>query len=242
MLMAYADGELDPDTRRDVENLLRDDPALRSRLQIFERTGRGLGEAFQDIPAPAATVEPIPKQAKPPWWLGWRLGEGFSPALGYGLATAVLLLAAVAAWQALFMAPITTQPLVFAQKEQLLASGALRQALESARSRGLNAALDSEEPVILQTFREASGQYCREYAAGGGTIRGVACRSGDGQWRVRVHASAPAEPATPGGYAPAGADASQLVDGFVHQIMSGEPLTVEAETEVIAGEWTAQRK
>lgn len=242
ILMAYADGEADPSTRREVESALRHDPALRARLQIFERTGRTLGKAFENIPMPAATIEANPEPAKRPWWRGWRLGEGFSPAFSYGLATAALVITAVAVWQALFMAETTTQPLVYIKEERLLAGGSLRNALETARSQGLSVTPDGDEPIILQTFREASGGYCREYAAGGGTFRGVACRSGAVQWHVRLHASTPEGGPTPGGYAPAGADASQLVDGFVHQIMSGEPLTVEAETEVIAGEWTAQRK
>jgi anti-sigma factor RsiW len=60
ILMAYADGELDPAEGARIESLLANDPALRERLKIFTETGRGLALLFEDH-----LRAPMPPRFKP---------------------------------------------------------------------------------------------------------------------------------------------------------------------------------
>jgi anti-sigma factor RsiW len=49
MLMAFADGELQPDDLRAVRHALTNDPSLRERLECFLRTKCRLARPFDDV-------------------------------------------------------------------------------------------------------------------------------------------------------------------------------------------------
>jgi anti-sigma factor RsiW len=53
MLMAFADGELEPDDRRLVREALTKDPLLIERLECFILTRTRIARPFRDVPAAA---------------------------------------------------------------------------------------------------------------------------------------------------------------------------------------------
>lgn len=62
ILMAYADGELDEATARQVARACEADMALKARVDAFSRTGKGLASAFDpilDAPVPRNLIDSI---------------------------------------------------------------------------------------------------------------------------------------------------------------------------------------
>ncbi len=260
MLMAYADGELDPPSREKVATALRSDPELNRRYRAFARTGRDLGQPFADLlnePAPASVVAMIqahtrneapvkaPGRARDvrrskSWgeWLGDQLlpGGGMAwAAAGYGLALAVGIGAG-----ALISGGRGPAGDGLAAGAGLSASGALASVLETGHS-------GVAQPVGLGgtatitprlTFKTASGDFCRQYAMalpGGTSEEGVACRT-DGKWTVHAHGPG-ATANTPGATVPAAGGGSALVESVVEGLISGNVLTVDEESKAIGDRW-----
>lgn len=244
-LMAYADGELDGEAARRLERALAASEALRQRLQMFVRTGRCIAQAFDNPlasePAPALHRRSAGKIHRRGWHEGLRDARGWLLAgSGYRVAgaAAVVLLAA---GLAVAVATLTPDPrgstLVSSSADgRLVAAGRLLAALESGESRGF-APVSSREPYAVQTFRNREGAFCREYAAPKAASRGVACRTADGRWLIALQTSATAPANGDRGFVPAGSPKDQLIDGFVHEIMQGNPLAADQEKRVIANGW-----
>ena len=79
LLVAYVDGELDPITRRRVDNLLEQNAAVRDRVAMFRRSGELLRSAFSEaecMPPPEQLVARTKQILKPslrPWQARWAL-------------------------------------------------------------------------------------------------------------------------------------------------------------------------
>jgi anti-sigma factor RsiW len=79
LLVAYVDGELDPVTRRHVEDLLEQNAAVRARVALFRRSGELLRAAFSEaeyMAPPERLVARIRKRVQPiarPWRSWWAL-------------------------------------------------------------------------------------------------------------------------------------------------------------------------
>ena len=79
LLVAYVDGELDPITRRRVDDLLEQKAAVRDRVAMFRRSGELLRSAFSEaecMPPPEQLVARTKQILKPslrPWQAWWAL-------------------------------------------------------------------------------------------------------------------------------------------------------------------------
>lgn len=237
MLMAYADGELEAAEQARLSPLIDADPALRLRLRRFERTGRVLSGAFQaqERPIPAALLR---QPSGTPRSRRERLVAALEairlpsmPQLAAGAAVLMLVFAA----GRLSRDGGAPRDDFIAGNGVLTAGAALHQRLETTASVGGEA--DRATPRVLQSFRTADGQFCREYALGGSGGRGVACRRADGAWTIALHVEGGAAPSSGGVYAPAGGATQQVIDGFVHSIMDGDPLAAPEERAAIERQW-----
>lgn len=221
MLMAYADGELDPLNTKRVEKAMAADPALAKAVEDHRALRRALGGAFAPIldePVPdhlaamlRSNVVPITVPAvpapKPKRWLG-------------GLAIAASLVAGIGVgtqWQA------STSPVTM--KNGLVASGNLAGILNQ------NLASQAGETRILVSFREKNGQYCRAFAAP--SLDGIACRNGD-DWLLRQMRSVDIHRNTT--YAQAGSDHAPIM-AAAQDMLQDEPLDEAAEKRAIAAGW-----
>ncbi len=250
MLMAYADGELDDAEQERIGRLIAAHPAALARLRRFERTGRALGLAFEvgDRPLPAALRQMTPTRPGAgtsrkrtanalDWLTAW-------PALTRPrfAAAALMLIAAFLGgriWENFVAVPPATR-ILFSETGPLLASGALREALETRPSPGGGG--EGAPVAALQTFRASGGAFCREYAAqneGRAAARGVACRQPDGEWAVSLHIANAGGPPSQGGYAPAGGGLRQTLETYMHEIMDGNPLTPDEEKRAIGSRWNS---
>lgn len=189
-LMAYADGELDEQTRSAVERAIRSDPAIAAKVRRHVVMRSNVFAAF----APIAD-EPVPQRlsasAKPGkvihlntariarveavhekrrW--SWREWGGIAGALMVGVLVGIM--GTVNLWE---KAPLAAKG---GAGGALRAQGVLAEAL-SRQLAGTSAAGSGVR--IGVSFEAKGGGYCRSFMTG--AIAGLACRNG-AEWKVPV--------------------------------------------------------
>lgn len=233
ILMAYADGEVDVDTRRQIEAAMALDPTIAERVAKHRALRADLGAAFGgvlDEPIPARLLEaanssPASSRTATVTDLnaaraaksggaktrGWSWPE-------WSAIAASLLIGVLAGRSALQPA----QSEMFATTEGgIVASGELSAALNNQLS---GTPTDANVSIGL-SFRSKGGNYCRSFAAG--TAAGFACRE-DAQWRVRALSESGAK-AAGGEYRMAGSELPPAVLTAIDDVMEGEALDREQE-------------
>jgi anti-sigma factor RsiW len=191
-LMAYADGELSDDERRQVSAAIRRDPELAARVQAFVVTGMALARVYDsvlDAPIPQRLLMEIsrarpgiaPKRRTAPLL---RLTPGvaavrrflathFAPVWTMSAVPALsvaLLVGAVfgfVAHRALLPAAPKQDSIVTLRDTRLVASGKLHAALETAASGTVVLVSSKGERAVtftpLLTFRSHTQEWCRNY-------------------------------------------------------------------------------
>ena len=230
MLMAYADGELDPIGAKRVERAIASDSLLAEQIEQHRQLRATLKESFDPIvkaPLPGKLRSLVPSapvvdiaaaraaRSGPPLtrrWSAW--------ATGGAIAASVLL--------GLMIGQRIDQGPVASRGGALVASGGLAQTLDTQ----LASSQPSNSPLrILVSFRDQSGSVCRGFS--GEAISGIACRDDRG-WVLRE---------TRGGMRPGttefrqagSADAALLADA--QAMMADDPLDGEAEAKAKANDW-----
>jgi surface antigen len=209
-LMAYADGELDEDgVRRVEEHLAKDAGAARTVRALREGAalarGAYQGAAREKVPdALRARIDAMLGAAEDRRVVAFKSGARFArwartapaalAASVAALAVGFLVIYQVLDWR--LENQMARLEVLRAQDQKMLAE-AVTQALERQVS---GAALEWRNPrsgsrgavTPVRTFRNADGQWCREYIETA-TIgerdeswRGIACRDTAGAWRERV--------------------------------------------------------
>jgi hypothetical protein len=232
VLMAYADGELDDATRREVDAAIASDPSIASEVARLKAQRDELAGAFSDVlhepippslldtarTAPAglavadlSQVRAQKNEARAPRW-SWP----------HWVSVAASILIGVLIGRAAF-GPDTAAYLV-AKDGRIVAEGRLAAALFER----LGTSDSNEAGVNIGiSFRAKSGEYCRTFATGTREgVAGIACR-GPKEWRVQTLAAVPA--GTSADYRPAGADLPPAILQAVEAAMDGEALDAEDE-------------
>lgn len=233
-LMAFADGELDEATRREVEQAMRQDPALAARVRQHQALRANVASAFggtldeevpQRLQAAARagkvvhlsnirqlrTPPPPPAPEKRSWsWPEW------------GALAATLVMGVIAGG-------LGTQKLGGAQQfasfdaraGSLTAEGRLDEALSQQLA---SAGTDEDFVRLGVSFLSKDGSYCRSFMLP--RTAGLACRSGE-QWRIPVMANS-AQGAS-GTYRQAGNAMPGAVLDAIDERITGKPLDANAE-------------
>jgi surface antigen len=203
-LLAHADGELDPETSRRLEQRITQHPELAAKVAGFREDAALLKAAFQHVlyqpPAADAFVHGVPqathaRQPEAPH------GPSKRPALGWAMAAGL---------SALVVGGFAGQELAHrGQQAALRQVGVATPADQQAQDRALSVSLESSvsgtatpwrnpdtghagDVMPVRTFKAKNGQFCREFIETSkvfGTDQesgGVACRRADGAWKVRV--------------------------------------------------------
>jgi hypothetical protein len=229
-LMAYADGELDPQTRSAVEAAIAIDPqiarevaqhkALRGRLRaafdpvLDEPPPARLTAAARGAPAVRREGNVIPLRRKQAARWSWPQWGAMAASLVFG----------VLAGQILLRSPGTGT--ITTHNGQLLASGVLAQALSDQLAS--NQAPTAPVQIGL-SLRSKNGDYCRTFVVREtAAVAGLACREHQ-EWRVR--ALAQTEPTSESGsqLRPAASSLPRPVLQAVDETIAGEPLDASAE-------------
>jgi len=203
-LMAYADGELDPETARSVDQRLAEDSVLARRVAGLRQDAATLKAAFQHIlyepPAADAFVH-FSTTSKPEQPSTLKRLESRGPILAWAVAASLA---------ALMVGGILGLQLAKSdQRSAFQQMGAPTPSDHQAFNESLSSSLETSvsgtatvwnnpdtghagEVIPVRTFKAKSGQFCREFVATSsvfGSEResgGVACRRADGTWKIRV--------------------------------------------------------
>jgi hypothetical protein len=241
-LMAYADNELDSQTRSAVEAAMATDPeiarrvaqhkVLRGKLRatfdkvLDEPPPQRLVDAARGVPAIRREGNVIPLRRKPPV----RRTRPQWASLAATLVVGVIIGAA------LLRSSASDAPVTSSRDGQLLASGALSQALSDQ----LASTQTAEAPVkIGVSFKSKAGAYCRTFTLNGSTaLAGLACRDHD-VWRVQELTQSTQRPQPEGNYRHAGATLPRSVMQAVDDNIAGDPLDAHAEATARDQHWGA---
>ena len=220
ILMAYADGELDAETRRAVEAEMAVDPQVAQEIERHRALRTDVGQAFAGVlteQVPDRLLRTATKTTAPArrqWsWPEWT-------------SIAASLVLGVLAGRALVPAEGERGLIVTGVDGRVIAGGALAQAL----SEQLSSEDDSSIEIGL-TFRAKSGEYCRTFGAHAATpVVGFACRDAE-VWRVDMLSTAP-DAQSSGDYRMASTQLPPPVVQAIADRMQGEAL--DADEEAIA--------
>jgi len=241
VLMAYADGVLDPAERDAVEAALQRHPECRQKVEKFRATLSPLQSLFREsigidhldplidrirradlAPSPTsarpAEVRLLP-QARPtraprhPWQQHYPVAIAASLALLIGAGLGSLL-------QPRAASSVPTASFIGISDGRLTAQGSLQDLLEhTARGVPVRAELAGGGTWELEatfSFRSIGEQPCRRYELRSKAqehFAGFACRDGDGQWTVQAHAKLDSTPVNPSaGFAPASGPSADAAD------------------------------
>jgi surface antigen len=260
MLMAYADGELEPVEQARIMAILESDHEARERLELFIATGAPIAEAYSrpmNEPVPPHLIALVmnyagSEQTRIPRRHSSVSVASILRATGNALFGGLRWQTA-AAWSVLVMfggAAVTgflhhqsKEPeLVSLKQGQIIAQGPLKQALDSMPS-GTELAVQTGTQSCctmraVLSFKNRQQAFCRQYSlmTGKGAFAGVACRSDDGQWRLEVHMAVNAKTAPVDRARPAGGQAA-AIEAAVSNAIDGDALGPEEEKILIGQKW-----
>jgi hypothetical protein len=239
-LMAYADGELDEATRKQVEVSVAADPEVARRLAAHNALRNQLHASFDKVleePVPphlVALVRSAANASRPGQVLQFPRKQSLRrPWLQWSSLAASFVLGALL-WQ-FASRRFPTGPIA-ESKGELVASGALARALNSR----LASQQTSSDPVqIGVSFRSRQGAYCRTFELRDtAATAGLACH-GDDDWIVQVVAREDAAATAHSQYRQAASALPSVVLKAVQEAIAGEPLDSGAEAQARAGGWRA---
>ncbi len=253
-LIAYLDGQLPDTDYGPLEDALKHDEALRTRLQALADSSELARRAFDPV-----LLEPVPPQliaaiwrapdprgrtqavgtTRPTGLLAW-LGLISGPRAWPALASVVVLgLGAVIGWQLLAPADDARWAL---REGAPVTDQALALALEvSPSGRVLRTAGGAVE--ILASFEHVGGGHCREFnrSSPGGTLDelGIACRNAAGDWHLELLVTEKRNSeAGQSSYQTASDQQHDQADAFLRDRVAGWPLEEAEEKALIDRGWT----
>jgi anti-sigma factor RsiW len=246
-LMAYADGEVDAETRAVIESAMREDPEVRRRVERHRALREAVQGAFSSV-----LDEPVPDRL-----IAAARGQG--AAAGGKVVDLLRARAAVRApvgaplglrrWQPAAMAASLliglglgyiashhSNALVKSSSSGLIAGAALDEALSSQLSADRAA---GSVAATGTSFRSKTGDYCRTFSlSGADSSSGLACREGN-SWKIKVLAQSPHPAGDPSNFRQAGSADSPAVRAAVEESIAGEPLDQAGEIAARRRGWAA---
>jgi anti-sigma factor RsiW len=244
MLMAYADGELDEETRRAIETAMEEDPELAKRIERHRNLRAKLGAAFGGVlnePVPDRLIDAA--KAAPAHGVVVDLPAASAAkqtgaarrrwALPEWTAIAASVLLGVVVGRTALQTP--ESDLVAMSDGQLVAAGSLADALSNQLS-----GAPSNPITIAATFRSKGGAYCRAFTASSPeAVAGVACRRAD-QWQVHTLTRGGGKTAGDA-YRMAGSELPWMVLQTVESMRVGDALDAQQESAAREHGWRETR-
>ena len=262
VLMAYADGLLDPAERIDVEASIKEHPEYQRKVEKFRATLKPVHQAFQvalegnelglgaritqELPAtaPVSKVQTIaPGNAQP---RASSIGVRFP----WPTALAASLALAVGGGLGWFMHSSpqrdpTAADLITFGDGSLQAEGALAQLLETVKSGAVVSARDVHcrawQLKTIFSFRSMANLPCRRYELTNDATRrfaGYACRNTNAQWRTEAHVRLDAKMKGKLGFALAGGSNEVPLDAAIRAYMDSDVLQSAEEFRLIENHWS----
>lgn len=219
MLMAYADGELDPLSAKRVERAIAGDPALAQQVERHRALRKRISDSFapiadEQVPDRLAAllksnVVDLPAPGTRPILTRWRAAAALAACLVLGLMIGM----------SMSRGPVSSGA------GGLYASGSLAAALDNQIG-GADGAVK-----VAVSFRDKQGSYCRVFRSS--ATDGIACRDTSG-WALRR--TQQGSTTQRGDYAQAGSPDPDLM-AAAQDMMAGEPLDAKAEAAARGSGW-----
>jgi hypothetical protein len=249
-LIAYADGELDEETRLEVETAMRHDSSLARRVArlraardedlyadqrnpsgLRARQGANVVQLATVRAQRLATQQAARKAARRHWgWLEW---SALALVMVVGLAAGKF---GLAKWQPGWFGDSTPAPTEVASRNGLLvAQGKLAVSL----SQQLGGAAQGESDVrVGLSFLSNEGTYCRSFTLVGMSqdLVGIACRASE-EWRIPVLVQHARPLPAMGAYRMAGTEMPTALLEAIDQRIVGGMLDTRAELEALRRNW-----
>lgn len=237
-LMAYADGELDAQMAKQVEQQLQDDPEGQAIVQRFRQTRAQLAtglDSLLDEPVPQHLIDAIRRHPGPPV-------ASAAPAPTHSNARA----AANDRWYWPSLATAASVALVagllggqWLGGRNATGADTVAQALQTVPS-GQLLRVGGTQVMPLASFVSEEGFVCREFeqAAGGRAAHGIACRDGQ-QWVTRLlldQGPAQSIEAPPPAFATASGEADAM-GAMVESLRLGQAFTPDQEDQALKNGW-----
>lgn len=253
-IMAYADGALNGDEARRVEEMIASDPALAAKLQLFQRSSRarlaGLFTKASDRKVPeqlSRIAAELDKALRRPAMTKTKTADTSGPVGRLRNALNDLLRgASPGGWamtlgaSALALA-LLAGPILFAG---VPASDPFRIALETAKSgEPVRYIADGGERIIVPvlSFRNQDDEFCRLYDLKRGDdsrLSGIACREKSGAWPIKLETETASAPAA--GYTPASSAIPPVLGDAVETMIKGSAFGREEENAMLRRGWQQQ--
>lgn len=244
ILMAYADDQLDPLKKAEVEAALANNPEAQETVQLFQETRHLLGDLYE-----APLHQPVPGRLLATLTTVPKVHHLHPPKAWYSSTKVPLSLAATVAVCAIGLGTGIFNSPSQENRPELL-DQLLSQALETQAS-GSSLTVSSNgmtrEILPLLTFQDSQQRFCREFetrliqAFGKNTTSvGMACREGEG-WQVQVMMNRELlvqDNPEISDYQPAsGGMAMSPYDALADRIMSSMPTTPAEEAALLQSGW-----
>jgi hypothetical protein len=229
ILMAYADGELDAQTRRAVEAEMAVDPQVAQEVERHRAMRNEVGGAFAgvlDEPVPDRLLRAARKATA---------NAGVSPRRQWSwpewTSIAASLLIGILAGRAILLPDSESGLIVAGTDGRVIAGGSLAQALSEQLS-----SQDGTDVDIGLSFRTKSGEYCRTFGArAANPVVGFACRDAE-TWRIDMLSTAP-RAQSGGSYRMASTQLPAPVVQAIAERMQGEALDADEEAVARQRRW-----
>lgn len=227
-LMAFADGELNPIERAEIEQALARDPGLRQKLVAHEAMRGRFSQSFD-----ATLGEPVPDRLTAAAQGKARAAEivdlAQHRAAKWSYREWGAMAASLVGGLALGLGAMSGQgPMIAVTDDGLSARGALLSALEQRLSADAGGAAR-----IGLSFQNRDGEFCRTFNLSRQEVAGLACRT-ETDWRV---AMTTARQAGGGEVRTAGTDTPPEILAAVESMIAGDVLDAEAEARARDRGW-----
>ncbi len=243
-LMAYADGELEGETRAAVERAMREDPEIERRMQRHRNLRQQLQDAFAE-----ELCEPLPKRLLATVRDEQAAMRGKVVDLGQPLASRAartsashMLWGRIGALAASLVIGLVLGVLWMRHGDLITNESEGRLAARGALASALSHQLSGETPADARvrvglSFLSKSGEYCRAFSLQDPTAAsGLACRS-DGEWRIET-LNRPGPESPQPAYRMAGSELDPTVLKAIEDRIAGEPLDQGAERAARDSGWS----
>jgi hypothetical protein len=265
VLMAYADGLLDPAERIDVEASIREHPEYQRMIEKFRATLKPVHQAFEEaMDSGHLELAARIQRQEVPATTSVRNGRTIAPNHAQSRASSI---ASYFPWPAALAASLallvggglgwfmhsspprdqTAADLITFGDGSLQAEGALAQLLETARSGAVLSVRDVHgrawQLKTIFSFRSMADVPCRRYELSNGATErfaGYACRDSHGRWHIEAHARIDAKVNGKPHFSPAGDGQENPVDAAIRNYMNGDVLQSSDEVRLIERHWSAE--
>ena len=246
LLMAYADGVVEPEQLDRIEAALAAHPVLAEEVDAYRKTSAALAGAFdgpleeEAPPHLAALVMGGAEETETVTSLHAervRRTRMTTPVWGQAAAACAVFAVGIVFGSTLLDGGGVDPSSELLLAGRLDAGHPVAQALENTASAQV-ITLPGGSFDAVATFPTASGDVCREFEAsgGGGAVVGVACR-GAGSWTIELLLQADPADSPQAGFQLASGFNADAIDAVLSDLQAGDGLSSEDEACLISNGW-----